>query len=333
MKLLKDYLYKHRKMLAYGAIFVSVFLLTFWLYGLPVGAVLYPAALCTTVGIIFLAFDFAAYRRSSKALQEIKSVTDAALSPIVQSPPVEYEDWAEAMRTVIEAHDDFSRRTKEEYSDMIAYYTVWAHQIKTPIASMRLILGGEDSDLSRRASAELFRIEQYVEMVLAFLRLGSDTTDYVFSQHRLEDIVKQAVRKFRGEFIMRKLSLTLKLTETIVTTDEKWLSFVIEQVLSNALKYTKKGGITIITTGNGRLTVTDTGIGILAQDMPRIFDNGYTGANGRLDRAASGIGLYLCRRICSNLSHTISAVSEIGAGTSVTIDLSKSMPKNIERTA
>ncbi len=327
MKLLKDYLNVHRKLLICGAIFIFIFLLTFWLYGLPLGAVLYPTALCMAAGIIFLAFDFSAYKKDRQALNEIKNVTDAMLSSIVQSPPPEHEDWAAAMRAVLSAHDDFSRQTKEKYSDMVIYYTVWAHQIKTPIASMRLILGGEDSDLSRRASAELFRIEQYVDMVLAFLRLGSDTTDYVFTQHRLDEIVRQAVRKFRGEFIMRRLSLNLELPEVIVTTDEKWLSFVIEQVLSNALKYTKQGGITIKSTDDGKLTVSDTGIGILPQDLPRIFDNGYTGANGRLDKAASGIGLYLCRRICKNLSHRISAVSEVGTGTSVTIDLSGSLPK------
>ena len=327
MKLLKDYLKIRRKKLLCGTIFVFIFLLTFWLYRLPLGAVLYPSALCLAVGAVFLAFDFSAYKRDRQSLKDIKSVTDAMLSPIVQTPPPEHEDWAEAMRTVISAHDDLSWQMKEKYSDMVTYYSMWAHQIKTPIASMRLILGGEDSELSRKASAELFRIEQYVDMVLAFLRLGSDTTDYVFSQHRLDDIVKQAVRKFRGEFIMRKLSLTLKLSETTVTTDEKWLSFVIEQVLSNALKYTKHGGITIKSTGDGKLTVSDTGIGILPQDMPRIFDNGYTGSNGRLDKSASGIGLYLCKRICRNLSHKISAVSEVGAGTTVTIDLSKNLLK------
>lgn len=156
-----------------GVIFIFIFLLTFWLYGLPLGAVLYPTALCSAVGIVFLAFDFSAYKKDRQSLKEIKSVTDAMLSSLVQSPSLKHEGWAEVMKTVISAHDDFSRQTKEKYSDMVTYYTVWAHQIKTPIASMRLILGVEDNELSRKASAELFRIEQYVDMVLAFLRLGS----------------------------------------------------------------------------------------------------------------------------------------------------------------
>lgn len=327
MELLRDYLCTRRKTLMCFMIFVIIFVVTFWLYELPLSAILYPTALCGGFGIIFLGFDFYGYKRDRLTLKEIKSVADAMLSSVVQSPSAENESWAEAMRAVISSHEEFSRQTKESYTDMVTYYTVWAHQIKTPIASMRLILGSEDSELSRKASAELFRIEQYVDMVLAFLRLGSETTDYVFSQSRLDDIVKQAVRKFRGEFIMRKLTLTLELSEAVVTTDEKWLSFIIEQILSNALKYTKQGGITIKATNDGILSITDTGIGILAQDLPRIFDNGYTGANGRLDKSASGIGLYLCKRICRNLSHTISAVSQVGVGTTVTVDLSKTLPK------
>lgn len=327
LKLFKDYMHLHRRELICLAIFFVIFLLTFWLYELPLGAVLYPTALCLAVGAVFVFFGYRSYKADIEALSEIASVTDASLCSLVQSPPPEHEAWAGAMKAVIDAHNDFASKTQEKYLDMVSYYTVWAHQIKTPIASMRLILAEEDSELSRRSQAELFRIEQYVDMVLAFLRLGSDTTDYVFSQHRPDEIVKQAVRKFRGEFIMRKLTLTLNLSDTVVITDEKWLSFVVEQVLSNALKYTKQGGITITLTKDGILSVADTGIGILSQDLPRIFDNGYTGVNGRLDKSASGIGLYLCKRICKNLSHNISASSKVGVGTTVTIDLSKSLPK------
>lgn len=328
MKLFKDYLNTHRRGLVCLAVFFVIFLLTFWLYGLPLGAVLYPTALCIAVGAVFVFFGFRNYKSDVQALSAIASVTDASLCSLVQSPTPENEAWAQAMRAVINAHNDFSAHTRDRYQDMITYYTVWAHQIKTPIASMRLILAEEDSELARRSLAELFRIEQYVDMVLAFLRLGSETTDYVFSQHRVDEIVKQAVRKFRGEFIMRKLTLTLNLSEAVVTTDEKWLSFVVGQVLSNALKYTKQGGITITLTGDGILSVADTGIGILSQDLPRIFDNGYTGTNGRLDKSASGIGLYLCRRICKNLTHRISASSQVGVGTTVCIDMSQSLPKD-----
>ena len=210
------------------------------------------------------------------------------------------------------------------YTDMLEYYTVWAHQIKTPIASMHLTLQNEDSDAARRASEDLFRIEQYVEMVLMFLRLDADSTDYVIRSYDLDAILKQAVRKFSTQFIYKKLRLSYEGVHTSVVTDEKWLLFVVEQVLSNAVKYTPAGGeITLYLESPKTLCIRDTGCGIAPEDLPRIFEKGYTGLNGRADKSASGIGLYLCRRILKNLGHSISAQSEVGKGTVISIDLAQ----------
>ena len=108
-----------------------------------------------------------------------------------------------------------------------------------------------------------------------------------------------------------------------VVTDEKWLLFVIEQVLSNSLKYTKQGSISVFVNDNQELCIKDTGIGIAPEDLPRIFENGYTGCNGRNDKKASGIGLYLCKRICKNLGHEITASSVLGKGTTIKINLNQ----------
>lgn len=188
---------------------------------------------------------------------------------------------------------------------------------------MRLTLQNEDSALSRKLSGDLFRIEQYVEMVLMFLRLDSDSTDYVIREHDLDVIVRQAVRKFAGEFIARKIQLVYEPVKTKVITDEKWLSFVIEQVLSNALKYTPSGSITISLEAPKTLCIRDTGMSIALEDLPRIFEKGYTGYHGRADKKATGIGLYLCRRICNNLGHTLTVKSTVDVGTTVAIDLSQ----------
>ena len=215
-------------------------------------------------------------------------------------------------------------RTQEEqrYGDMVDYYTMWAHQIKTPIASMRLTLQNEDSDLARSLSGDLMRVEQYVEMVLVFLRLDSSTTDYVIRAHSLDDIVRPAVRKFAGEFIRRRLRLDYQSLDRTVVTDAKWLGFVVEQVLSNALKYTPEGGsITIDAEAPATLCIRDTGIGITAEDLPRIFDRGYTGRNGRTYRQASGIGLYLCRLIVTRLGGDIRVCPEYRAGCCIDIVL------------
>ena len=131
------------------------------------------------------------------------------------------------------------------------------------------------------------------------------------------------MKRFSSEFIGRKLRLIYDPLNTSVITDEKWLSFVIEQVLSNALKYTPSGSITISLVGEKTLRIEDTGIGIAPSDLPRIFENGYTGFNGRTDKKASGIGLYLCRRVCNNLGHTITANSTVDVGTAIDIDLTQ----------
>lgn len=177
-------------------------------------------------------------------------------------------------------------------------------------------------------SGDLMRVEQYVEMVLVFLRLDSSTTDYVIRRHSLDDIVRPAVRRFAGEFIRRRLRLEYQPLDHTVVTDGKWLGFVVEQVLSNALKYTASGSVTIAMDGDD-LCIRDTGMGIAAEDLPRIFEQGFTGVNGRRDRRASGIGLYLCRRICGNLGHTIRASSVPNQGTEIRIGLGqkKTLPE------
>lgn len=216
------------------------------------------------------------------------------------------------------------RREEEwdkKFRDMVDYYTLWAHQIKTPIASMGLQLQSQDTPLTRQLSVELARIGQYVEMVLVFLRLDSQSTDYVFREYALDEILRRSLRSFAGEFISRRLKLCYTPTELKVVTDEKWLSFVVEQVLSNALKYTPEGSVSIYAEEPATLCIRDTGIGIAPEDLPRIFERSYTGYQGRADHRASGIGLYLCKLICDRLGHTIRAESRVGEGTVIRIGL------------
>lgn len=190
---------------------------------------------------------------------------------------------------------------------------------------MQLTLQGQDDPAARRLRAELGRVEQYVDMVLTYLRLHEGGSDYVIRSYSVDDIVRPAVRRFAGEFIDRRIALEYRPIGRTVVTDEKWLRFVVEQVLSNALKYTPEGGrIAVTWQEEGQvLCISDTGIGIAPEDLPRVFEMGYTGTNGRMDRHASGIGLYLCRRICQNLGHTITARSAVGQGTEVRIGLKR----------
>ena len=206
---------------------------------------------------------------------------------------------------------------------MLNYYTLWAHQIKTPIASMRLSLQQEDTPKARQLLQELSRAEQYVGMVMVYLRLTDGGSDFVLRTCDLDAIVRQAVRRFAGEFITRKLKLCYEPLNAACVTDEKWLLFVVEQVLSNALKYTREGSITITMEHPKTLVIRDTGIGIAPEDLPRIFEKSYTGYNGRGDQKASGLGLYLCRTICRKLGHSITAESALDEGTAIRIGLSQ----------
>lgn len=302
-------------------LFSLIFISAFALYHVPLSAVLYPAALCALFGIIFLFWDIRKEWKKHNKLMEIQEFSDVVMDLFPEKYTVESEDYQRIIGILQQKYGELENQMNMRYSDMVDYYTVWAHQIKTPIASMRLNLQNEDSPLSRKVSEDLFRIEQYVEMVLCYLRLDSDATDYVFREYDLDEIVKQVVRKFASQFINRKIRLNYRELNVKVVTDEKWLAFVIEQVLSNALKYTQAGEITIEMERTKTLCIRDTGIGIAAEDIPRIFEKGYTGYNGRKDKKASGIGLYLCKRICGNLGHTITASSSLDSGTVIRIRL------------
>lgn len=301
---------------------ILIFSAVVWLSGAAGILARYTALLCTALALAVALADLRRFalrhRHLSDALKSI-CVSDEQLPP--PGDLIE-EDYARLIRVLGEEKNraagamDLRRRETEDY------FTLWAHQIKTPIAAMRLILQTRPENSTGELSQELFRVEQYVEMVLNYLRLDSDSTDFVFKTCDLDGIIRQCVRKYAKQFIRRKISLEYEGTALQVLTDEKWLCFVIEQLLSNALKYTNTGSIRIFTRGE-TLVIEDTGIGIAPEDLPRVFEKGYTGYNGRTDKKATGIGLYLCKRILQKLGHEISISSVVGQGTSVSIDLSR----------
>lgn len=323
MRLFYAYIKQRRRGLLALLLFCALFFATFYLYRLPLKAVMYPTLLCALLGLLFIAVDFSRVKRRHRRLHDVKELTASMIASIPEIDSVEDADYQAIIQALQSEIADLKTLTSNRYRNMVEYYTVWAHQIKTPIASMQLTLQNEDSELSRRLSSDLFRIEQYVEMVLAFLRLDSTSSDYVFREYSIDDIVKEAVSKFASEFTHKKLRLIYEPMEETVITDDKWLSFVVEQILSNALKYTRSGSIKVYMREPKTLCIEDTGIGIAPEDLPRIFEKGYTGYNGRRDKKASGIGLYLCQRICRNLGIGITVDSEPDRGTVVMLALTQ----------
>lgn len=316
-----SYLCAHILQIAFLLLCFAIFAVILYLYDLPADPVLYAALLCAAVGLLSFILSYLRFhkqfRRLESALLNLPESRDDLPEPS-GSTAVCYDEAVRMLCTKLAQSETDRRRGQEENTD---YFTMWVHQIKTPISAMRLTLQSEDSDTARRLSSDLRRVEQYVEMVMVYLRLDSESTDFVIRTYDLDGIIRAAVRPFAGEFIGRRLQLHYEPLDYRAVTDEKWLGFVIGQVLSNALKYTSRGGITISMPEHGILSIRDTGMGIAPEDLPRIFERGYTGCNGRTDRRSSGIGLYLCRRVCDALGHTITARSAPGEGTEIRIGL------------
>lgn len=347
MRLWLRYFKEKRLILILYALTVFFFILVGSLYHMEnLEKLLYAALLTFTVWSLALLGEGLQYVRKSRQLE--KTFHHFEFSGELLLPDSEVRFWQKAeggieaaeslheaqlvfLSLVCQAHRKEQRLWEAKASERSDYYMMWTHQIKTPISAIRLLLdksGLRDRDVFL-LKEELFQIEQYAEMVLTFQRLESISTDLVLESHDLYGLLKQAVKKYALSFINKSLSLELpEPTEEEgswqVLTDEKWFVFCLEQLLSNSIKYTNKGGISIRTWGQGErvlLSIEDTGIGIRAEDLPRIFEKGFTGYNGRLDKKSTGIGLYLCRQIFTHLNVTIQAQSEEGQGTKIILGI------------
>ena len=311
--------------LAPAALFVAfavIFAVIFSLYNLPVEAVLYAAGLCALPAAVCLVSGFIRYYKRHGEMLRILENVQILSGELEGGKTLAEEDLTAMVKKLKRLLDESETARRDDAKESMDYYTTWVHQIKTPISTMKMMLEGEDSEESRSLLSELFRIEQYAEMALSYIRLGEDSSDYVFREYDLDGIIRDSVRKYAPQFIRKKIGLNYGGTDVKVLTDEKWLRFVIEQVLSNSIKYTREGSVTITVTPEKVLKIADTGIGIAPEDVPRIFEKGFTGYNGRSDKKSTGLGLYLCKTACSRLSHKISAESEPGKGTVISIDLS-----------
>ena len=323
MEFFLKYIRSHLVTIAVFLLCISIPAAVMFLYGTPAAIIVYSAVLCLAAGFIFGGLCLYFGWKKNKNLHIMRKLPSDMAEALTTYKGIDDENYRMIISILEEQREKMNADLNARYYDMIDYYTVWAHQIKTPIASMRLLLQSEDSPMARQLQEDLLRIEQYVEMVLAYLRLDSDSTDFLFKEIDLDEVIRQSVRKLSGQFITRGLKLIYEPINKKVVTDEKWLSFIIEQILSNALKYTPSGSITIEWTEPDGISVKDTGMGIAPEDLPRIFEKGYTGYHGREDKKASGLGLYLCRRISDNLGHSISVASVLGQGSIFTVHLTK----------
>ena len=316
-----------------------IHLLYMYLIGARKQDVVYAAVLDAILLLITVLVGF--FRYSSK----VKALSNALKRPVEEQAQLpEATDDVEILYHRLLENQSIARSESESsaairQSQMRDYYSMWVHQIKTPISAMKLLLEVEREELGQLIcddeqsqyllsdnmdsfEDELFRIEEYVSMALQYQRVSSTENDFVLEKVSVDGVIRDTIKKYAKIMIRRHIGINYSGTGQEVYTDGKWLAFMLEQILSNAIKYTPQGFVTIETAEEKDrffITIKDTGIGIKAEDLPRVFEKGYTGYNGHADKKATGIGLYLCRQMADKLGHTIRMESEIGKGTKVWI--------------
>lgn len=294
-----------------------------WLYDYPLDAIYYSILICAILVLVVGIVGFVKFKTFTDTLENLKTKISVSVDELPEPAGLITNDYTELLKILWQAKQESDFEYSSHYKDLVDYYTIWAHQIKTPIQAMRLILQTSDEDTTP-LELELMRIEQYVDMVLTYLKLDSNSSDLHVRTMEIDPIIKAAVRKNAKSFIAKKISLQYDECNISALTDDKWLQFAIEQILSNSLKYTSEGGtVSIYKSSDTAISIKDTGMGIAKEDLPRVFERGFTGYNGREDKKATGIGLFLCHEVLKKIGHTISIESEVGVGTTVTIDLAK----------
>ena len=307
---LKSYLYSRRFFLALLILLLGFILIFAFVFDAYRSLLEYVALLLAFLSFLFIGADawttFKSYR--SQKLQA-SAQAQTPLEKLLQER-VEELEYEQKNQLLIE---------QEKYNDLLDYYTLWVHQVKTPIAASSLLIGDlKDKEAKSQLEQELFKIESYVHLVLQYLRLESFHDDLVLKQENLADLVREVVKKYALFFIQQGLSLNLHDLDHMIVTDKKWFVVILEQVLSNSLKYTKEGSIEIYF-HEDRLYIKDTGLGIQNADLLRVFERGFSGYNGRLTQQSSGLGLYLSKKIADQLGHKIAIDSQVGQGTTVSI--------------
>lgn len=321
LEILVCYLKRHVKTILLFGGYSMVFLIVFYLHNLPIAAVGYGYLLSAFFTVILFIIGFSKYYKTHTLLNALTQKIELSTSGLPEAHDLIESDYHALIERLSQYSQMLLTQTDQSQSQMMAYYTLWVHQIKTPISALHLLLNAHQTEHTLSMKAELFKIENYAEMALQYIRLSESVSDFRIEWMPLEPIIRNAIRKFRTLFIEKGIGLNFEHFDQKILTDEKWFSFAFEQVLSNAIKYTHSGAITVALSQEDPyvLEITDTGIGIQTEDIPRIFDKGFTGYNGRLDKKSTGIGLYLCKTTLSKLSHQIDVQSEVGKGTTVKI--------------
>lgn len=284
---------------------------------------------CTWFFPIF-SFIILEFIKQKKFYVEITNIVDDLdkkylLSEIIKEPDfIEGKFLYDLLKQANKDMHEHVKKYKAMESEYREYIETWVHEIKTPIASARLIIENNQNEVTRNINYELKKIEEYIEQVLYYSRSNNVSRDYIIKEVSLTALVRNVVKRNSRDFISKKISIDLEAVEGTVYGDVKWLEFILNQVMGNSIKYIreKEGKIKVYTVKNENnivLIVEDNGIGIIAKDINRVFEKGFTGENGRKYGKSTGIGLYLCKKLSDQLGLGFNITSKIGEGTKVSI--------------
>ncbi|MDF2910378.1 MAG: sensor histidine kinase [Sporolactobacillus laevolacticus] len=295
------------------AVAVTIFIIsvTFYLRNLPMLAFFSSLLFGATVLGIFCAYNYFRFQcRHKERIQQVVPQID--LKPESQAE----KDMLQLLNEQKEYYETKLAKVKQFDEDLTDVVSMWSHQMKVPLSVLDLM--GQTHDFTvDELKEQTFQLENYLDMLLHYLRLNHEQTDYRFTTVQIKPLVQAVVRKFAPLFIRKGLSVTID-GDAIWTTDEKWLFFALDQIIGNAVKYTKAGKVRVQISPQS-IKISDTGIGILKEDLPRLFEHGFTGYNGRRDKKATGLGFFLAKEVADRLSLRIHVDSEIDKGTTVTI--------------
>lgn len=315
-QIMMAWLYDRRNLFLLLTVLFGIQVFIFYVYDLEWDALGYMALLEFVVVNVYLVLDYSRHRLSHRFLSAQRQVPD--LSWMEYDGSQKDRDY----QRIIRQRESLRHCQAEEYRqsrrDLQDLYDMWTHQNKLPIAALKLLLQEEQPDI-REMRSQVLRLEQYTQMVLAATRLESPETDYVFDWNPLDAPIRSVIRTFSPEFIRKRLRLTYEGTDETALTDVRWLTFVLEQILSNAVKHARSQ--IEITVKDQVICIQDDGPGIPAQDLERIWSRGVTGQNGRKETAATGLGLYLSKAVMDRLGHEITIETSPDRGTAVRLDL------------
>lgn len=294
-----------------------------WLTQVPFYFFGYAMQLSFFVWLCMLLFQWAHYK---KRIKDIRALNQSKQDSFEKIEAASLDQAYEIQYNQLEReYQQFREQMREREKEQMDYFTLWLHQIKTPISVISLILqrSDDDSKEKQQLEQELIYLNNYTHMALNYLKLEETGKELDLNEVKIDDIIKETLKNYSLLFIYNDIGLEYKAIAKTVLTDRKWLQVLIEQILSNSLKYTPSGMIKIYMENPTCLVIEDTGSGIRKEDVPKIFEKGYTGLNGRLHEKSTGLGLFLSRKICERLGHSLIIESEVGIGTKARIDFSR----------